>query len=101
VPVGHEIVAHAPVGQTRSHAQASLQAMLLQAPVPVHAIVQVEPALQVTLLHAPSPTQLIVQLQSLGQMILPQSLALVQSIAQVCLASSHDVQSAGHCGATQ
>jgi hypothetical protein len=99
--VGQEIASQAPVGQVRSHAHASLQEMLAQAPVPEQLIVQVEPALQVTSLQAPSPVQLIVQFQSVGQATLPQSLALEHAIMHVCFASSHDVQSAGHCGTTQ
>jgi len=95
------MASQAPVRQARSHAQASLQLMSLQEASPVQVIAQVDPASQVTLLQAPAPMQLIVQVQSLGQVTLPQLLMLEHSMRQVCFTSSHEVQSAGHCGTTQ
>jgi hypothetical protein len=68
---------------------------------PVHVMLHDDPSAQSMSLQAPSPTQLIVQVQPLGQSTLPQSSPLVQSTMQVCLSSSHDVQSDGHIGSTQ
>jgi len=101
IPVGHEIVSHAPEAQVRSHLHESWHWMSLQALVPEQVMLHCESLSHVTSSHAPSPMQLIVHVQPSGHLTLPQLSSVEQFIVQVFADSLQLSQSDGQFGIAQ